>query len=197
MISTSVRSVAPLLLRPERLTYQTVDTTQELCITDCMSIITEFDSRPTDQRAADALPTEPEFEKLFKALELDLNVAENLFARSAKRLVRLVVGEPAHLGPPEDESEVWVAKSSIYINVREEESVSKEQHLERVKQWAQRLDDLCRDVGRSILFLSGREKDPESTLTVFLIEALGVSITKVAPRTFQFSLKQKWALGLK
>lgn len=123
------------------------------------------------------------FVNMLKALRYDQEVAENIFARTAKREVGLHLGKMDFRRLTSNEARgrlpLWVASSSVSIQClgKEEDSSGQVTSLIRL------IDTLVATMQSTLSTLLGE---------LILIDALSTDIHSHGGDIFKFTLKQKW-----
>ena len=140
-----------------------------------MRIITSFGESETEGEE-----TPLEYPQIFQALTHSLEVAENVFARVAKKAFRQLVGEV-----PFKESKdargmlpTWVSEYSIVV-VKPPDRENQE--------WVEALHELLESMSLHLRMSVGERKH-------VMVDPLSVRIQHIGENIYRFSIKQKWAL---
>jgi len=141
-----------------------------------MQVVTAFESSTPEQELAKTSEEKFDYSQVDGALRNDRTVAENVFARCAKHHFKKLVGDSVKMLTAEDPTPkpMWFASVSVilfYDGVLPTQS----------------LGELVEALAASVLKIRGEQE-------IVLVEPLGTSISEVSPKTFKFSLKQKWGL---
>lgn len=148
-------------------------------------VVTAFDSDspPPSDVTPEALADKFDFSHIFTALRHSHEVAENIFARCAKKLFHITLTNKVHtkMVLPGDYSgfPLWVAATSITVSAAEKWEEPLMLSL---------LEHMVVEHANYILRI--KERDP----TIKLVGPLHTKISEVGPQVFTFSLKQKWGL---
>lgn len=145
-----------------------------------MQIITGFDSEFNSEEKKLQLPAS-EYVKMLQALQHNLEVAENVFARTAKaQFKELVDHEIGRIRSDElkDGAAQWFAETSVAINIMELRAYAPDVIGKKIA-------DTVRDFGEYILAAVDANK--------VLLESLNTKILRSGESVYQFRIKQKWA----
>jgi hypothetical protein len=142
-----------------------------------MRIITSFGESDHKQVEDEGLE---EYGQIFQALVHSLEVAENVFARVAKKAFKRRVGDARFREAKDARGMIptWTTESSVVLirpPPRDHEN------------WLHALDDLVEGVSWHLMY-SVRERP------FVLVDPLSVRIQHVGEDLFRFVIKQKWAL---
>jgi len=149
-------------------------------------IITGFDSDPIRGTEDGKDFTAIEYHRVFEAIHHSLEVAENAFARSAKRDLNNRLKDRATMkGSPQDRPQ-WMCQASvtIYFPVYEPEKMK-----EKSEETSRHLVGLVESVAQHLV---SQLKDNEK-LKVNFIDSLKVSVQEVGDCTYSFRIKQAWS----
>lgn len=149
-------------------------------------VVTTFDSdSPPPRGDQEELSDKFEFAQVFEALRHSREVAENVFARCAKKLFRgrLASSVRIKLAMPDEETKfpIWVTSAQITVAVR---------GAYDEPMWASYLENLVEESAVGILRLRDENE------TVRLIGPLSTRIQEVGVPVYTFSIKQKWAVDV-
>ena len=145
-----------------------------------MQIITGFDSEFAAEEKKPQLLA-GEYVKMLQALQHDLEVAENVFARTAKGQFKEIVDHEVKRIRADELKEgasQWFAETSVAIDIIELRSYAPDAI-------GQKIADTVRDFGEYVLAVVGADK--------VLLESLNTKIIRSSESIYQFRLKQKWA----
>ena len=143
-----------------------------------MEIVTGFEGGSAEERVSQ-LP-EAEYLKVLQALAHNQEVAENVFARAAKKQFKELVDHTVERIRKDEMKEgatQWFSESSVAIDLLELQCYSPEAV-------AGKIASLVHDFGTYILSTLGDGK--------VLLESLNTRIIRSGEQTYQFRLKQRW-----
>jgi hypothetical protein len=162
-----------------------------------MTIVVEFESSSPLADGEEKLQSGFDFIEIIKALAADssgpaLMVAENVFARCAKRKMRQLLDrrEGQILMKTREEMPVppvWTCAASVTLAGFPHRGYKKEQYESRSREMALDLEDLAVVFSDLILALWL----PDTQLT--LVDALSCKITEVSTGIFKFGMRQLWS----
>jgi len=142
-----------------------------------MQIVTSF-GEPTSENEDN---TSDEYAQVFQALANSQKVAENVFARVSKKVLKSRIGDSKFRDAKTARGMVpmWVVSSSVVLVMPSADA--------KLDQWVIALGSLIEGIS-SQLNLSTKDKN------YVLIDPLSTSIQQVGENIFKFTAKQKWAL---
>lgn len=145
-----------------------------------MQVVTSFgESEHPEVEDADV----SEYAQIFQALVHSLEVAENVFARVAKKAFKRRVGDARYREGKDARGMIpmWVSESSVVL-VRPPQRDHED--------WLRALDDLVEGIAYHLI-------STVNDRPFVLVDPLSVSIKHVGEEIFRFGIKQKWALEKK
>jgi len=157
-------------------------------------VLTAFDSDSpqTDTKETKNLEQKYDYVQVFEALVHNREVAENVFARCAKRHFRSEIANDLKLVMPEDAGElspVWVVDSRVLLPVVQSDTEAATAAMFIVL--AEELKNLVTVLAQDVVV---RRRENTSTT---LIGPLTTKVSEVGENLFSFSVKQKWSFCAK
>lgn len=150
-----------------------------------MSLVTEFESSSPLANGEEALRKGYDYHQVFEALVHSKEVAENVFARCAKKQVRQALGKDDVTMMTSAEEylphRTWMSALSVTLELQGDPKAY-------VEEAAQSLSELADIFSAQI---QGSRRDGKKLL---LVDALVTEILEIAPSRYSFRLKQKWGI---
>jgi len=150
-----------------------------------MAMITKFDSDP-GRAEGDERPIS--YDTALFALRYDSGVAENVFARLAKKDFRSFLKKPVLMHTMQDGevTPIWVEHKTVVLDAKDfppQEPKPEEDSSQSAKLLSTMVYELANSVNRAC-------KNSDS---IILIEPLSVRVLSASHGRFSFSVKQRWS----
>ena len=154
-----------------------------------MNIVTGFDEsfEPPDGKPVDPLL---DYIQVLEALEYNIQVAENVFARAAKRTLRTAFPKTKLKKTDEVEvgSPLWISEDSFSFVPGVKNLLAKKDRDIITKDNAKKLVELTENLASHI------QNAIKGKVQVIMVDALWTRITEIGEGRYRFSIKQKWTV---